>query len=72
MVAPVFGSAGPVVTKGVDLDEVFSGKNYCALTLAFTVLAVDIFDCLSLRCSTTKGFLFWVVLQVRAAASEEL
>ena len=25
MVSPVFGSAGPVLTKGVDLDEVFSG-----------------------------------------------
>lgn len=72
MVAPVFGSAGPVVTKGIDLDEVFSGKSYCALTLAFIVLAVDIFDCLHSRCSTTKCFLFWVVLQVRVAASAEL
>eukprot|EP00752_Nemacystus_decipiens_P002221 g2108.t2 len=25
MVSPVFGSAGPALTKGVDLDEVFSG-----------------------------------------------
>lgn len=26
MVTPVFGSAGPVVANGIDLDEVFSGE----------------------------------------------
>lgn len=30
MVSPVFGSAGPVLTKGVDLDEIFSGMGLFA------------------------------------------
>lgn len=32
MVSPVFGSAGPVLAKGVDLDEIFSGMGLFAFS----------------------------------------
>lgn len=32
MVTPVFGSAGSMLSKGIDLDEVFSGESSTLVT----------------------------------------
>lgn len=49
MVTPVFGSTGPVVAKGIDLDEVFSGTTrhspVCGMREGTTQSVVEICSC---------------------------